>query len=78
VVFVFFALNVTAGSAAASSTKVDFGDISHKGLKNLGPASTGLKLSLELGMKSAEIRSLKYHGKYHSESVPDRPTSGAR
>jgi subtilase family serine protease len=46
---VVFALNFTAGSAAAS-TKVDFGDISHKGLKNLGPASTGLKLSLELGM----------------------------
>jgi subtilase family serine protease len=50
VVVVFFALNATAGSAVASSTKVDFGDISHKGLKNLGPASTGLKLSLELGM----------------------------
>jgi hypothetical protein len=39
-----------AGAAAASSTQVDFGDISHKGLKDLGPASTGLKLSLELGM----------------------------
>jgi subtilase family serine protease len=39
-----------ADVAVASSTKVDFGDISHKGMKNLGPASTGLKLSLELGM----------------------------
>ncbi len=29
---------------------MDYGDISHKGLKNLGPASTGLKLTLELGM----------------------------
>jgi kumamolisin len=50
VVVVVFALNATAGSAVASATKVDFGDISHKGLKNLGPASSGLKLSLELGM----------------------------
>jgi subtilase family serine protease len=50
VVIVVFALNATAGTAVASSTSVDFGDISHKGLKNLGPASTGLKLSLELGM----------------------------
>ncbi len=49
-VLVFFALSATADSAGASSTKVDFGAISHKGLKNLGPASTGLKLSLELGM----------------------------
>jgi hypothetical protein len=46
---VVVALSATAGSALAS-TSVDFGDISHKGLKNLGPASTGLKLSLELGM----------------------------
>jgi subtilase family serine protease len=44
------ALNITAGTAVASSASVDFGDISHKGLKDLGPASTGLKLSLELGM----------------------------
>jgi subtilase family serine protease len=50
VVVVLLALNASSDSALASSTKVDFGDISHKGLKNLGPASTGLKLSLELGM----------------------------
>ena len=50
VVIGFAALSFTSGSALASSTKVDFGDISHKGLKNLGPASTGLKLSLQLGM----------------------------
>ena len=43
-------LTTGPGVAVASSTKVDFGDISHKGMKNLGPASTGLKLSLELGM----------------------------
>jgi hypothetical protein len=28
----------------------DYGAISHAGLKSLGPASTGLKLSLELGV----------------------------
>lgn len=49
-IVVLFALGASCGSALASSTSVDFGDISHKGLKNLRPASTGLKLSLELGM----------------------------
>jgi kumamolisin len=39
-----------AASPAGASTKVDYGNISHKGLKNLGPASTGLKLSLQIGM----------------------------
>jgi subtilase family serine protease len=74
-VVVVVALNATAGSAIASSTKVDFGDISHKGLKNLGPASTGLKLSLELGMianqqgianavKAASNPSSSTYGKY--------------
>ena len=48
--FVAFALIASAGAAVASSPSVDFGDISHKGLKDLGPASTGLKLSLELGL----------------------------
>ncbi|HET7048149.1 MAG TPA: S53 family peptidase [Solirubrobacteraceae bacterium] len=69
-----------AGSAAASSTKVDFGDISHKGLKNLGPASTSLKLSLELGMianqqgianavKAASNPTSSSYGKYLSLST---------
>src|SRR5271155_4091139 len=49
-VVVVIVLNATTASAVASSTQVNFGDISHKGLKNLGPASTGLKLSLEMGM----------------------------
>ena len=48
--FVAFALIASTGAAVASSPSVDFGDISHKGLKDLGPASTGLKLSLELGL----------------------------
>jgi subtilase family serine protease len=66
--------------AVASSTKVDFGDISHKGMKNLGPASTGLKLSLELGMianqqgianavKAASNPTSSSYGKYLSLST---------
>ena len=47
---VAFALIAPVGAAVASSPSVDFGDISHQGLKDLGPASTGLKLSLELGL----------------------------
>ncbi|MGZ4229711.1 MAG: protease pro-enzyme activation domain-containing protein [Solirubrobacteraceae bacterium] len=73
-------LTAGAGSAAAKSTKVDFGDISHKGLKNLGPASTGLKLSLEVGMianqqgianavKAASNPSSSGYGKYLSLST---------
>ena len=80
VIVVVFALNVIAGSAVGSSTKVDFGDISHKGLKNLGPASTGLKLSLELGMianqqgianavKAASNPSSSTYGQYLSLST---------
>jgi subtilase family serine protease len=80
VIVVVFALNAIAGSAVASSTKVDFGDISHKGLKNLGPASTGLKLSLELGMianqqgianavKAASNPSSSTYGQYLSLST---------
>ena len=79
-IVVFFALNVIASSAVASSTKVDFGDISHKGLKDLGPASTGLKLSLELGMianqqgianavKAASNPSSSTYGQYLSLST---------
>jgi hypothetical protein len=38
--------------ATASSSSVDFGDISHSGLKDLGAAPTGSKLVLELGLKA--------------------------
>jgi subtilase family serine protease len=79
-VLVSLALSVTSSSALASSTKVDFGAISHKGLKNLGPASTGLKLSLGLGMianqqgianavKAASNPSSSTYGKYLSLSA---------
>jgi kumamolisin len=74
------ALTTAVGPALASSTKVDFGDISHKGLKNLGAASTGLKLSLEIGMianqqgianavKAASNPSSSSYGKYLSLST---------
>jgi subtilase family serine protease len=36
---------------AATSWAVDYGPISHKGLKSAGPASTSLKLPLQLGLK---------------------------
>src|SRR6201996_4418533 len=41
-------LSIATATAAASS--VNYGDISHKNLKDLGPASTGTKLPLEIGM----------------------------
>jgi subtilase family serine protease len=77
---VLFALSGASSSAVASSAKVDFGAISHKGLKNLGPASTGLKLSLELGMianqqgianavKAASDPSSSTYGQYLSLST---------
>jgi len=63
------------GSGAAGSTSVDFGAISHSGLKDLGPTSTGLKLELELGLvadqqgiedavKAASDPSSSSYGKY--------------
>jgi hypothetical protein len=70
------------GSVAvgSSSTTVDVGAISHQGLKDLGPASTGLKLSLELGLiadqqgianavKSASNPSSSSYGHYLSLST---------
>ena len=70
----------TPSLAVASSASPDFGDISHKGLKDLGPASAGLKLSLELGLvanqqgianavKSASNPSSSSYGKYLSLST---------
>jgi subtilase family serine protease len=64
-----------SGAAVASSSSVDFGDISHAGLRDLGPASTGLKLVLQLGItannqgianlvKSASNPSSSSYGKY--------------
>ena len=39
-----------SGAAASSSTSVDYGDISHRGMANLGAAPTGWKLVLEVGL----------------------------
>src|SRR5262245_38581631 len=38
-------------AAAPAAASVDYGPISHKGLKSAGPASTSLKLSLQVGLK---------------------------
>jgi kumamolisin len=79
------ALLVVAGllslaSPAAGSTKVDYGPISHKGLKKVGAASTSKKLPLQLGLianqsglqgavKSASNPSSGSYGKYPSLST---------
>jgi kumamolisin len=73
-------LATVAAAPAAASTKVDFGDISHQGMKNLGPASTGLKLPLQLGLianqqgianavKAASNPTSSKYGKYLSLSA---------
>src|SRR5690242_16711950 len=70
-------LSVACGTAAAST--VNYGDISHKNLKDLGSASTGTKLPLEVGMianqsgiasavKSASNPTSSSYGKYLSIS----------
>jgi len=68
-----------AGTADAA-TQVDYGPISHQGLKSAGPASTGLKLSLQLGLiadqqgiadaaKAASSPTSSSYGKYPSLST---------
>ena len=70
-------LSIATGTAAASS--VNYGDISHKNLKDQGQASTGTKLPLEIGMianqsgissavKSASNPTSSSYGKYLSIS----------
>src|SRR3954452_4958566 len=69
----------TAAPAAASTT-IDYGPISHKGLKKLGGASSKTKLTLQLGLfsnqsglqkvvKSASNPSSSSYGKYTSLST---------
>src|SRR5690349_20582832 len=43
-------LVLSIGCPAAAASSVNFGDISHKNLKDQGPASTQTKLPLEIGM----------------------------
>ncbi len=65
---------------AAASAKVDYGPISHKGLKKLGKASTSKKLPLQIGLvanqsglqnavKAASNPSSSSYGKYPSLST---------
>jgi kumamolisin len=64
---------------ASSAASVDYGPISHKGLHKVGPAPTGLKLALQIGLdanvsgiqkaaKSASNPSSSSYGKYLSLS----------
>src|SRR5829696_5823889 len=74
------ALAVLVGAPAARAASVDYGPISHSGLKNLGAASTSLKLPLQLGfivsqtnlqnaVKAASNPSSSSYGQYPSLST---------
>src|SRR3954447_8585656 len=41
---------LSAAQSEASSPTINYGPISHSGLKSAGPASTGLKLTLQIGL----------------------------
>jgi subtilase family serine protease len=67
-------------ATAAASTSINYGPISHKGMKDLGSASPGLQLSLQLGLiannsgiqtavKNASNPSSSSYGKYLSLST---------
>ena len=69
-----------AAAPAVASTRVDYGPISHSGLKKLGAAPTGDKLTLQLGfianqsglqsaVKSASNPASSSYGKYPSLST---------
>lgn len=70
---------VTGAAPARAAAKVDYGPISHKGLKKVGATSTGLKLGLQIGLvannsgvekaaTSASNPSSSSYGKYLSLS----------
>jgi subtilase family serine protease len=73
-------LALLAAAPATASTSINYGPISHKGLKNAGPAPTGLKLNLQLGfvanqsgisnaVKAASDPTSSSYGKYLSMST---------
>jgi kumamolisin len=73
-------LAVFAGGSSALASSVDYGPISHKGLKTVGAASTSIKLSLQIGLianqsglqsavKSASNPASSSYGKYPSLST---------
>jgi subtilase family serine protease len=74
------ALGLGTAAPAAVAASVDYGPISHKGLKSAGPAPTGLRLPLQLGLiadqdgiadavKAASNPSSSSYGKYPSLST---------
>jgi kumamolisin len=74
------AAGLAAAAPAPSAADVDYGPISHKGMKKLGPASTSLKLDLQAGLKvnqsniadavkSASNPASSSYGKYPSLST---------
>ena len=73
-------LAVLAGGSPALASSVDYGPISHKGFRTVGPASTSLKLPLQIGfvanqsglqnaIKSASNPGSSSYGKYPSLST---------
>ena len=73
-------LAVLAGGSPALAASVDYGPISHKGFRTVGPASTSLKLPLQIGfvanqsglqnaIKSASNPGSSSYGKYPSLST---------
>ena len=71
---------VLAGACPPAGASVDYGPISHKGMKTVGAASTSLKLALQLGfvanqsglqgaVKSASNPTSSSYGKYPSLST---------
>lgn len=74
------AVLLAAAAPATASASINYGSISHSGLKNLGTASTGTKLHLQLGLiannsgvssavKAASNPSSSSYGKYLSMST---------
>ena len=64
-------------AAPAGAASVDYGPISHSGMKNLGPASTSLKLSLQIGFladQSGIQKSLKASSKPSSSTYGSYPS----
>ena len=71
---------LAVAAPASASTSINYGPISHSGMKNAGPAPTGLKLTLQLGfianqsgisdaVKAASDPSSSSYGKYLSIST---------
>ncbi len=76
----FLSVTVLAVACPAAGAAVDYGPISHKGMKTVGPASTSLELTLQLGfvanqsglqgaVKSASNPASSSYGRYPSLST---------